>query len=213
MGSACLTTGGRLNNFEVYVQQKTGGRVGKVVLLAAKVEVVALFVKIALIAQVGGNTAGADGQTGEPTPGHVFEFFVVVFEVGQLRIAVQEVVADRAAVEADRPGGKTKQNRDVQVLVFFFKNFGRSAFFNDVIGAVGVEEQFRLQKNLAANAQIATELGAKFCVFHAKIKGAVQIVDKNILGVLELGVHTTFEAKRKHVCLRGGGETKQQQFK
>jgi len=188
-----VVTGVLFYNSHIQGQDQAGRIVRKMVGIAEKRHLVAVFVEIALIPDIGGEPAGAQGEAGLPAPGKLFPAFGIPVEVDQFGFAVQKIVANRSAVQADGAQGKADEQGHIEVLIpLGFNDFDRGRFANFKIGAVRVENKFRLQKHRVSKAEPEAELGAEFEVFHAEIEGRVAAADADIGRVFELRLQAAF---------------------
>ena len=184
--------------------------VRKLVRIAKKGDVVPKFIKITLVANISRKSAGTQAQSRLPAPGKFFPASGIAVEVGQFRIAVQKIVANRATMQANWSGRKADQNRDIQVLVFFGADyFHGGSFSNFEIRPVGVKYQFRLDKNAVSDPDPGAELGAELKVVHPKTKRGVAAADNNIARVFQNSLKTAFQTKSNLRLQSNGAKQKQ----
>lgn len=164
---------------------------------------VAEFIEVALVADVGRKAARADSQAGLPAPGELFPAFGIAVEVGQFGTTVQEVMPDRTAVQADGAGSYTDQDRNIEVLILLrFDNLAGAGLADAEIGAVGVKNQFRLDEYRATNTRPGAKLRTELDVFDTKIKGVFTVAYRNVVRAGRQGLKTAFYAESE---LRPGG--------
>lgn len=154
---------------------------------------IAEFVEVALVANVGGKTPRSNGQARLPTPGELFPAFGIAVEIGQFGTAVEEIVSNRTAVQPDRSGRETQENRNVQVLISFrFDYFPGAGFSHAEIGAVGVKNEFRLNENCAPDTRPGAELRAELDIINTEIKSVLTVADRNVVRAGREGLKAAF---------------------
>ena len=156
--------------------------------------VVALFAKVALVAEVQRNPFEPDVQAALPAPGHLFETGFVAIKISKFRSGFEEIVTNRARLQAQWAKFYAHQHRYIEVLVFLvFDDLPDAGFTNFIVYLVGIEQHFWLHEKPVAKAHITTELGAEISSVHPKIEAWIAAVtNRDIFWVVNLGIESAF---------------------
>lgn len=125
---------------KVQADDDTGRIVRKLIGIAPETNVVSEVVEIAFVADVRAQTTQGDVDTSLIAKGHLFKLLIISIDLEKFRLAVQEIMADRACHSTYRSEFEASQHRDVKrVMIFPIDSGSQIALFDGIVHFVGVE--------------------------------------------------------------------------